>query len=175
MGKQGSEIKMRKIRNSQISGTVFVYMFSAIIIALILIFGYRSIIGTQESIEQTELAIFKNKIISDIEMIRTDFGSSKTVSYSIPRQTQLCIFDLSKKESIFENLPPDFNPLIIDSIRNNIKKNAFVWGNEIFEPLYLGEIEIREPYFYCLEPVAGKISFVVEGLGNRTLISYINQ
>lgn len=161
---------MQKIKKSQISGTVFVYMFSAIIIAVILIFGYRSIIGTQESIEQTELAMFKNKIISDIESIIADFGSSKEVSYSIPSQTELCIFDLSKKESIFENLPPDFNPLIIDSIRNNVRKNAFVWGNEIFEPFYIGEIEIREPYFYCLNPVAGKVSFVIEGLGNRTLI-----
>ena len=161
---------MQKIRKSQISGTVFVYLFSAIVIALILIFGYRSIIGTKEKIEQTELAILKNKVISDIGTIMTDFGSSKTVSYSIPSQTELCIFDLSKKEGIFENLPANFNPLIIDSIRNDIKKNAFVWGNEIFEPFYAGEIEIKEPYFYCIKPIAGKVSFVIEGLGNRTLI-----
>lgn len=155
---------------SQISGTVFIYIFSAIIIAAILIFGYRSIIGTEESIEKTELAMFKNKIISDIESIRADFGSSKEVSYSIPQHTQLCLFDLNKKDAIFESLPEGFNPLIIDSIRNNIRKNAFVWGNEVFEPFYIREIEIGEPYFYCLKPIAGKVGFVVEGLGNRTLI-----
>ncbi|MBI2522804.1 hypothetical protein HYW19_00270 [Candidatus Woesearchaeota archaeon] len=157
-------------KRSQISGTVFVYIFSAIIIAVILIFGYKSIIKTKEKVEQTELAILKNEIISDIDGMKTDFGSSKKVSYSIPPQTQLCLFDLEKKEDIFENLPQGFNPLIIDSIRSNVRKNAFVWGNEIFEPFYL-EIEINEPYFYCLEPVAGKVSFVIEGLGNRTLIS----
>ncbi|MEK6869546.1 MAG: hypothetical protein AABX74_04910 [Nanoarchaeota archaeon] len=162
---------MQKIRKSQISGTVFVYIFSAIIIAVILIFGYRSIVGTTEKIEQTELAILKNKIISDIEAMKSDFGSSKEVSYSIPSQTQLCMFDLEKKDAIFKNLPEGFNPLVIDSIRNNIRKNAFVWGNEVFEPFYIGEIEIREPYFYCLKPIAGKVSFVIEGLGNRTLIS----
>ncbi len=162
-------------KGGQISGTVFVYMFSAIIIAVILIFGYRSIIGTKEKVEQTELAMFKNKIISDIESIRADFGSSKTISYSIPSQTQLCLFDLEKKDEIFKNLPEGFNPLIIDSIRNNIRKNAFLWGNEVFEPFYVGEIEIKEPYFHCLEPVAGKVSFVVEGLGNRTLIKDSNQ
>jgi len=162
---------MQKIRKSQISGTVFVYIFSAIIIAVILIFGYRSIAGTTEKIEQTELAILKNKIISDIEAMKTDFGSSKEVSYSIPQQAELCLFDLEKKDAIFKNLPEGFNPLIIDSIRNNIKKNAFVWGNNIFEPFYAGEIEINEPYFQCLKPIAGKVSFVIEGLGNRTLIS----
>jgi len=162
---------MQKIKKSQISGTVFVYIFSAIIIALILIFGYRSIAGTTEKIEQTELAIFKNRIISDIKAMSADFGSSREVSYSIPSQTQLCLFDLEKKESIFENLPEGFNLLIIDSIRNNVRKNAFVWGNEIFEPFYAGEIEIEEPYFYCIKPIAGKISFVIEGFGNRTLIS----
>ena len=150
---------------------VFVYIFSAIIIALILIFGYKSIAGTKEKVEQTELAILKNEIISDIGNMKTDFGSSKKVSYLIPSQTQLCLFDLEKKDAIFERLPEGFNPLIIDSIRNNVMKNAFVWGNEIFEPFYMGEIEIREPYFYCLKPIAGKVSFVIEGLGNRTLIS----
>ena len=166
---------MQKIRKSQISGMVFVYIFSAIIIALILIFGYKSIVGTKEKVEQTELAISKNEIISDIGAIKTDFGSSKRVSYSIPSQTQLCLFDLEKRDAIFENLPEGFNPLIIDSIRNNVRKNAFVWGNEIFEPFYVGEIEIREPYFYCLKPIAGKVSFVIEGLGNRTLITDSNQ
>ena len=162
---------MRLLQNEgQISGMVFVYMFSAIIIALILIFGYRSIIGTKEKIVQTELAILKNKIISDIESIKTDFGSSKEVSYSIPQQIELCLFDLEKKDAILGNLPQDFNPLIIDSIRNNIRKNAFVWGNEIFEPFYIGEIEIKEPHFYCLKHVAGKVSFVIEGFGNKTRI-----
>ena len=166
---------MQKAKRGQISGMVFVYIFSAIIIALILIFGYRSIIGTKEKVEQTELAILKNKIILDIEVMKTDFGSSKEVSYSIPSQTQLCLFDLEKKDAILGNLPEDFNPLIIDSIRNNIRKNAFVWGNEIFEPFYAGEIEIKHPYFQCLKPIAGKVSFVIEGLGNRTLITYHNQ
>jgi len=161
-------------KRGQMGGTVFVYMLSAIIIALILIFGYRSIVGTQESIEQTELALFKNKIISDIGAMRTDFGSSKTVSYSIPSQTQLCIFDLGKKEEIFENLPVNFNILIIDSIRSNIRKNAFVFGS-IFESYYVGDIEINEPFFKCFEPSAGKVSFVIEGLGNRTLIADVNQ
>ena len=162
---------MQKAKKGQISGTVFVYMFSAIIIALILIFGYRSIIGTKEKVEQTELAIFKNKIISDIGSMKADFGSSKEVSYSIPQQTEFCLFDLEKKDAILENLPEGFNVLITDSIRNNIRKNAFVWGNEIFEPFYIGEIEMREPYFYCLKPIAGKVRLVIEGLGNRTLIS----
>src|SRR3989338_8826440 len=166
---------MQKIRKSQISGTVFVYIFSAIIIAMILIFGYRSIIGTKEKIEQKELELFKNRIISDINSMGSDFGSSKEVSYSIPSQTQLCLFDLEKKDVIFKNLPEGFNVLIIDSIRNNIRKNAFVWGNEIFEPFYIGEMEINEPYFQCLKPIAGKASFVIEGLGNRTLIADSNQ
>ena len=44
-----------------------IMLFSAIIIAVILIFGYRSIIGTKEKVEQTELALFKNQVISDIK------------------------------------------------------------------------------------------------------------
>ena len=121
------------------------------------------------------MPILKNKIISDIGAMKTDFGSSKKVMYLIPQQAELCLFDLEKKDAILGNLPEGFNVLIIDSIRNNIRKNAFVWGNEIFEPFYIGEMEINEPYFQCLKPIAGKVSFVIEGLGNRTLITDSNQ
>ena len=60
--------------------------------------------------------------------------------------------------------------LIKDSIQSNVIKNAFVFGDSIFESYYIGDIEINDPYFNCFKPVAGKISFVVEGAGNKALI-----
>ena len=161
---------MTKIKRSQIIGNVFVYVFAIIVIAFILILGYKYISSTKENIVKTDFIILKNKLTSDIEAISSDFGSTKRVSYSIPGQTELCLFDLDKKNEILINLPANLNLLIKDSIESNVKKNAFVVSNSIFESYYVGDLEINNPYFICLKPVAGKISFVVEGKGNKALI-----
>tara|TARA_Y100000310_G_scaffold47186_1_gene43789 strand:+ start:16958 stop:17428 length:471 start_codon:yes stop_codon:yes gene_type:complete len=155
------------VRKGQITGNVFTYIFAIIIIALILLLGYKYIFETKENIQETELILFKNKLTSDIEAISSDFGSSKTVSYSL--QAELCLFDLENKEDII--FPDDFNPLIKDSINSNIKKNAFVFSNSIFQSYYIGDIEIEEQNFKCFKPSAGKITFTIEGTGNKALIN----
>ncbi|MCH8003032.1 MAG: hypothetical protein IH934_00235 [Nanoarchaeota archaeon] len=161
---------MSKIKRGQLSGNVFIYIFAVVVIALILILGYKYISGTKENIVKTDLILLKNRLTSDIRAISSDFGSTKRVSYSIPGQTELCLIDLDRKNEILSNLPSNFNPLIKDSIESNVKNNAFVFNEVIFESYYIGDIEINEPYFKCFKPVGGKISFVVEGLGNKALI-----
>ena len=156
------------LKRGQVSN-VFVYIFAIIVIGLILILGFKYILSTKENIVRTDFILLKNRITSDIKAISSDFGSSKKVSYSMPQQAELCLFDLDKEELI-NNLPRNFNPLVKDSIENNVKKNAFVLGQDIFEIYYVGDIEINEPYFICLKPIAGKVSFVIEGKGNKALI-----
>ena len=163
-----------KKSKSQLIGTAFVYLFSAVVIALILILGYKYIHSTKEIISTTELNLLKNKIASDIKTISSDYGSSKKVSYSIPESAELCLFDLNKKEEILNDALMGSKPLIKNSLESDASRNAFLVGRLIFEPFYVGDIEIKEPYFYCLKPVAGKVSFVIEGLGNRTLVSAVN-
>ena len=160
---------MPKTKRGQLS-TVFVYLFAIIVIALILIMGYNFITTTKENVEKTDLILLKNKLISDIKAISSDYGSSKKVTYSLPESAELCLFDLDKKDEILDNLPANFNSIIKDSIRSDVKKNAFIISSSIFESIYIGNIEINNPYFNCIKPLAGKISFVIEGAGNRTLI-----
>ncbi|MEK6948811.1 MAG: hypothetical protein AABX34_01220 [Nanoarchaeota archaeon] len=159
-----------KSRKSQVIGSVFVYLFSAVVIAMILIFGYKYIYSTKETFKQTELQLLKNDISSDIKAMSSDYGSSKKVSYALPQNAELCVFDLEKREKILNNEKMSLYPLINDSLGSNMKRNAFLISASIFEPLYVGEIEINEPYFYCFKTAAGKVGFVIEGKGNRTLI-----
>ncbi len=132
--------------------------------------GYRYISGTKDAMAKTDLALLKSNTIFDIKAISSDYGSSKKVSYSLPDSAELCLFDLSKKDIILANLPESFNPLIRDSIQSSVQKNALVVSTSVFESYNIGEIEIKEPYFKCFKPVAGKISFVIEGAGNKALI-----
>ena len=133
--------------------------------------GYRYISSTKGTIDKTDLILLKNKLTNDIEAISTDYGSSKEVSYSVPPSTELCLVDLdkNKKNNILQN--NELNPLIKDSIKSDVNKNAFIIGDSIFEAYFIGDIEIdKDPYFICLKPVAGKVDFVIEGLGNKALI-----
>jgi len=148
---------------------VFIYLFAIIVIAFILILGYNYILGTKERIVKTDLVILKERLTSDIKAISSDFGSSKKVSYFLNHE--LCLFDLDKKNEILDNLPTNFNALIKDSIASSAKKNAFVLSTGIFESYYLGDIVINEPYFKCIKPVVGKVSFTIEGVGNKALIT----
>ena len=161
-------LKMNK--KNQLIGNVFIYIFSAVVIAVILIFGYKSITRTAETMKQSDLESLKSKISSDIKIMSSDYGSSKKVSYNIPENAELCLFDLGKKYEILKNKKINSYPIIKDSLESNAKKNAFLVSSSIFEPFYLEEMEINEPYFYCLTTIAGKVSFVIEGKGNRTLI-----
>ncbi len=155
---------------SQIIGGVFIYLFSAIVIGVILIFGYNSITKTNETMQQSNIESIKNDISSDIKFMKSDYGSSKKVSYAIPQNAELCLFDLEKKDEILADERLGQYPLIKDSLESNSKKNVFLTSPSIFEPLYAGDIDINEPYFYCFKPIAGKVSFVIEGKGNRTLV-----
>ena len=165
---------MLKIKRGQINN-VFVYIFALVVIALTLSLGYNYIIRTKESIITTDLIILKNELTSDIRAISSDFGSSKRVFYSLPPQTELCLIDLDKKNELLNNIGLDLHLLIKDSIESDVNKNAFVVSDSVFESYYIGDIEINEPYFYCLKPVAGKVSFTIEGAGNKALISTSNQ
>lgn len=149
---------------------VFIYIFALVVIGLIFILGYNYISTTRENIVKTDLILLKNKLISDIKAISSDYGSSKRISYSLPESTQLCLFDLNKKDEILGNLPADFNLLIKDSIQSSVEKNAFIISDAVFESYYVGDIEINEPYFNCFKPIAGKVSFIIEGAGNKALI-----
>jgi len=161
---------MLKIKRGQISANVFIYALALVVIGIILIMGYKYISTIKDKISDTDLILLKNKLTNDIESISTDFGSSKKVTYSLPPLTKLCLVDL-REEVRSEILGSDISPLIKDSVNSNIKKNAFIIGNLIFESYYIGEIELNKPpYFICPEQVSGKIDFTITGRGNRTLI-----
>ncbi|MCH8067368.1 MAG: hypothetical protein IIC69_02190 [Nanoarchaeota archaeon] len=161
---------MLKSKRAQLNN-IFIYVFALVVIGFIFIMGYNYITATQEDITRTDLILLKDKLTSDIKAISSDYGSSRRVSYSVPGSAELCLFDLDKKDEILSNPPADFDLLIKDILESNVKKNIFVTSPSIFESYYIGDIEINEPYFHCFKPLAGKVSFVIEGAGNKALIS----
>ena len=156
---------MLKTKKGLVVSQVFIYSLSLIIIAIILLMGYKYFSDTKEIMDETELLRLKKDITNDIESISSDFESQKKVSYSVPASIDLCLVDLGQIN------PDDLEdyPLIKDSV-TGVDKNAFIIGQEIFESFYVGNIEINAPHFKCFNSSAGKINFTIEGLGNGALI-----
>jgi uncharacterized protein YfkK (UPF0435 family) len=157
------------MKNAQ-SSMVFAYLFAAIVIALIFIFGYNQFSKTTILMKESELVLLKENMLSDVKDISSDFGSSKKVSYTIPENSELCILDLGKKLQILNSGILDQYPIIKDSVSSGISMNVFIIGKNDFEPMHLEDITLNEPYFHCFTPTFGKVQFFIEGLGNSTLI-----
>ena len=174
-------------KRGQISANTFVYLFSVVVIALVLLIGYRYISTTKETISKTDLLQFKTKLTHDVETIGRDFGTFKKVSYSVPGSAQLCLVDLRDendkitidgnevivRDTIIESELIKYYPLIKDSVVSNVKKNAFIIGPKTFESYYIGDLKFLDtdyPYFKCIEPVSGKINFGIEGTGRQAKI-----
>ncbi|MBI2651340.1 hypothetical protein HYX01_02625 [Candidatus Woesearchaeota archaeon] len=163
-------MKAKKQKKSEISANVFVYIFSIIVISLVLTMGYKYISTAKDTISKTDLLFLLNKLSSDVQSIGQDYGTFKKVSYSVPEAAELCLVDLERITPKINEVV-SLNPLVKDSIKSNVKKNAFVTGKKTFESYYVGEMEIQHyPYFKCFKPVAGKINFGIEGTGKKAMI-----
>ncbi len=119
------------------------------------------------------MVLLTNKLTNDVKSIGRDYGTFKKISYSLPGSAQLCLFDLREgvKGKILDTELIDSYPLIKDSIKDGVKKNAFILSQNTIESYYIGDFEINHyPYFKCLQSTAGKVELGIEGTGKNALI-----
>jgi hypothetical protein len=173
MGKRRAEMTNKK---SQIASNVFVYILAIVVIAIILLMGYKYVSGAKDTISDADMLLLEKRITSDIESVRADFGSEKKVSYSISGLVQLCLVDVDK--IIKDNKEDELNdyPLIKDSVLAKLQKNAFIIGKDVFEAFDVGKIKVEDStgnptYVTCSESGKGKIDLTLTGQGDSTLIS----
>jgi len=145
---------------------VLIYAISAIVVILILYFGYRGVSSFMKARESAELEKFKIQLKSDIQNAALDYGSLKILTYEIPQQyNSICLIDL---KSVITNEIK--NPIIKDSIETQSKNNAFLIGKETigFEA---GPLSIEcKPYFLCINKTVGKIKLKLEGKGTSAML-----
>ena len=160
-------------KRSQIPSTVFIYALAAIIIALILIFGYKAIGKLIQTSTATETAKFKadlkNIIIED-----TSYGKRDFVSISIPTgYEELCFVmdNLAGNNPILERYPLAQD---VAESANNVFL-ADIDGN--IDPFYVEAFEIEQdpdyettPEALCIKQASGELKFRIEGQGDRALI-----
>ena len=160
------------MKKAQSHGLVVVYLLTAVIVFLILAFGYTTILEFKNRGISGKLSELKVQIETEITVITSQYGSIKYKVFSSPI--------LLKKVCFVETTayPIDYigsHPLIEDSVKSGAKENAFFIGKGIFESTYVGDIIIDdESNIGCVNVNNNEIGIHFEGRGNSAVISFLD-
>src|SRR3989344_5377710 len=143
---------------------VIKYFITAIVIILILLFGFNAVKKLNERTCKTELAKFE---ISLNDLGRgLKYGDVMDFTENAPcNADEIYFFDLERKTDpmLLEHLP-----LIKNALEEGVQENVFVLKEgRLLGSFYSGNVEISYPNYICLIPKYGKISFFLEGKGQR--------
>ncbi len=150
---------------------VLIYVLSALIVGLVLYYGYQAVAGFGEKQKQFQYLQFKTDFENAINTIAPDFGTVRISSISVPSNfLEVCIVDPNKIGSPPQNLKDQQTkyPLIYDSVNEGVEKNIFPMPDG--EPFYVKKIQL-EANFNCFPVIQGHIKLRLEGLGDRAKIS----
>jgi hypothetical protein len=139
--------------------------------ALILVFGYKVLFSVTKNVDDLKLQNFKAALSSDVEQYAVQFGSYGRQQYNVPRQLlAVCFAGQSNTAGNFNCTSLQDYPLIKDSLEDYAKGNVFFVTNAP-EPLYVPYVDTGACTLKCFRPKSGKLTIVLEGKGNSTLIS----
>ncbi len=163
-------------------GQVFIFIVAALTFALILMFGYRAIAGFLKSGEDVAFVQFKTGLESSVKKIYTEFGSVRVERYNTPSiYSQICFVDMDK--------PYDPDLCDYDQVACSVWKGTADAGkgyegvdeNVFLTPpapvkmkVYKISIEDKNKQnFLCIPIKQGAFNIVMEGRGDKTLLSQI--
>lgn len=161
-------------------GQVFIFIVAALTFALILIFGYRAITGFLKSGEDVAFVQFKTGLESSVRKIYTEFGSVRVERYSTPlAYTQICFVDLDAPSDsglcAFDQYGCSVWQIASDSGKGyeGVEENVFLTPPAPV-PIKVYRISIEDKNgknFLCVPIKQGAFSMVMEGRGDKTLLS----
>lgn len=150
----------------------FVFIISAIVIIIILLFGYKAIKGTAQAEESIGLLEFETELRNDIELISSEYGTLQTKRYNLPPgYNEICFVDLVNRD-----MGEIDKPIIKKSVQADLQENIFLFGQDkVPLILYVEDFGLAyAPYYECIESNAN-IEFKVEGKGNKALVRISNK
>ena len=160
------------MKKSQVQSQIFVYILSIIIVALILLYGYKAISHFTGRTEQISYVKFKTDLESHVRIISTDYGSVSQKEFGVgSNYKEVCFID---SDAELDNGKLDeLHPIIKQYIEGGSDKNVFLIGpgDSVKESFDVGTIDVGVDEFSCIPVTRGKVKIQFEGLGNRTRIT----
>ena len=155
-------------RRGQIQNRIFLFAVSLIILAVIVIWGYKAISGLQEKQNQAALIKFKTQLDADIDAAANDFGSVRSNKYFLPTNfDEMCLVDTTrvKADNILNH------PVVKDNVESDADANMFLLGKNKLEVFNVGNLGLfNYPHYWCVKTKVGKIELTYEGKGGEALV-----
>lgn len=170
-GKRGAGMFSRKGQAEK----VFMYAVTLIIVAMILLFGYKAIVKVVSHDEMATTAQFINTLRNRIDT-GSSYGRISTEDFTPGERFKAICF-------VVEEDPDDLNeellrkyPWAADVAES--EDNVFLYDGETINPFKIDPFEIdkTDKYAYgpdalCIPIMNGDFSIRIEGLGDRTRIT----
>jgi hypothetical protein len=146
-------------RGVQMEGRLFIYLIALFLGALIVVFGYRAVVGINERGAQAALISFQGELEKDVTSL-TEVGSVKIAKYKIPAVfSEVCFVDLDNID-----VDPLDNPIIEDAVNSGSDRNVFLAGEDNFESLHIDDLGVVfHPNYVCLHPRSSILELKLEG------------
>lgn len=151
-------------KKGAVEAQTIMQVLGVIIVASILVFGFRSIASFSKQGDEIQMMKFKDTVIRSIEKISTEYNSVEPVSVmGVKGILQVCFYSSG-------NVPSEY-PLVADSIQSGAKENAFLISDiGMQDSFYVGDIELEEGFF-CVDNINNRFDFTLQGLGNKVKIT----
>ncbi len=156
-------------KKAEIPAQIFIYISAIILFSFILVYGYNAINEFKEKSEEIAYIKFKTEIISAIKRVSPDYGTLKREEFFIGgKYTKVCFVQNY-------NRPIDIkiaDPIINNSVQNDVTKNAFLFTQTFQESFDAGKINVTNGEGYlCINLQNGKAKIQLEGKGDHADIS----
>ncbi len=149
------------MKKAQVIGQVFIYIVTALIIGLVLLFGVQAIMKLTNTTNDVRVATFQ-KDFPDRLKADFDYGALDTKPITIPGDfSEICFIELGAgiscgKQSI---IPP--HPVIEDSWQSCVQQNIFLIGSSKMKSMYVGGLKVSvlasPTHKYLCEPIKAGI------------------
>ncbi len=176
-------------------GQIFVFIIAALTFGLIMIFGYKAIGGFLQSGEDVAFVQFKTNLESSIQKIYTEYGSVRVEEFSLPaKYERICIVDMDYP---VEKIAAEMEQLCSRHVKacdvwddakraqqqeagksgyDSVDENVFLTPEapvkiKTFRISLYDEARGENVGFLCADVESSKVSFVLEGKGDRTELS----
>ena len=152
-------------------GQIFIYVISALVIILVLYYGYGAIANIGEKQQELNYVNFQTSLQDMVDYTSSDYKTVRIESFILPSgYTNVCFVDPDIVRAGDVDSVPDIQnyPLIYDSVADRTQANVFVMPEGA--PFYIEKMQI-DGGFMCVPVVQGKITLRIEGLGDKARVS----
>tara|TARA_Y100000310_G_scaffold151291_1_gene150896 strand:- start:31767 stop:32300 length:534 start_codon:yes stop_codon:yes gene_type:complete len=171
-------------KKSQVSGYVFIYILTAVLVSVIFIYGYNAITNFRQQAEQLALLKFENELQNSVDKVSFSKNTVEIKDFSVPGQfSEVCIIKNNPNlpDLTGTSIEADY-PIIFDSVKDDLEKNIFLLSSKLPHSFWI-EHKIQtailtspsapptETNFLCLEPLTGKLRLRLENKGTYVQIT----